>query len=429
MAFEPKKRWDSLSAKHKQYVVWGVGVGMFMLLGTFIFGSPTPRATAPGAVKTRMANELMPAGAARDLGVTGLATGLAEQARDQKQLAQSVDKLREQQEAQKRQRDNSPERESAQRTQEELADLRRQIEAMQQGGGGAPSAPAAPAATAGQGDLAPMAGASPAPVSHASGVASGGIREIGITPQAATAPDTSTSASNRPSVPSVPGTAAASGDGHRTAQGEANVPTQYLPSGSMMQVVSITGMDAPTGRQAMKDPLPMLFRVKASAVLPNRYRADVRECFVVASGHGDLASERAYLRSTSISCIRRDKRVIDVPVEMVAIGPDGKAGIRGRLVSKQGQVIAKAGAAGVMQSIAQAFSGSNYRLNFGTSSQNQDYGAALEQGVGGGVGSAFDRIAKYYLDMADQMFPVIEVDAGQKVTFMLVKGAQMGVVK
>ncbi|KZC39870.1 hypothetical protein RHOFW510R12_01090 [Rhodanobacter sp. FW510-R12] len=428
MELNPRKRWEALSATHKQYVVWGVGVAMLMLLGTFIFGSPSPRASAPGAVKTRMANELMPAGAARDLGVTGLATGLAEQARDQKQLAQSVDKLREQQEAQRHHRENSAERESAQRTQEELAELRRQIQAMQQGGvpAATPAASAAPVAPS-TGDLAPMAGSSPAQPLRPTGAASGGIREIGVSVPADAASDAPSGMSTRPAVPSVPGTAASRGDDKPASAPDTSVPTMYLPSGSMMQVVSITGMDAPTGRQAMKDPLPMLFRVKASAVLPNRYRADVRECFVVASGHGDLASERAYLRSTNISCIRRDKRVIDVPVEMVAIGPDGKAGIRGRLVSKQGQIIAKAAAAGVMQSIAQAFSGSNYRLNFGA--EQQDYGQALQQGVGGGVGSAFDRIAKYYLDMADQMFPVVEVDAGQKVTFMLVKGAQMGVVK
>ncbi|UJJ60577.1 TraB/VirB10 family protein [Rhodanobacter denitrificans] len=425
--FNPKKQWDALSATRKQYVVWGIGIVMLMVLGTFIFGSPAPKHAAPGAVRLRMANELLPAGAARDLGVSSLATGLAEQARDQKQLFQSVDKLRQQQEAQKRQGQTSAERDSAQRTQEELAALRKQIETLQQGGvaAGATAGPQPPTPAA-QGDLAPMAGTAPVSSFRPSGASSGAIREIGIAPAPAAASAGQPAVAGRPEVPPVPGTASRE-DATKTPQADNKVPTQYLPSGSMMQVVSITGMDAPTGRQAMKDPLPMLFRVKASAVLPNRYRADVRECFVVASGHGDLASERAYLRSTSISCIRTDKRVIDVPVEMVAIGPDGKAGIRGRLVSKQGQIIAKAAAAGVMQSIAQAFSGSSYRLNFGA--QNQDYGTALEQGVGGGVGSAFDRIAKYYLDMADQMFPVVEVDAGQKVTFMLVKGAQMGLVK
>ncbi|KZC30039.1 MULTISPECIES: TrbI/VirB10 family protein [unclassified Rhodanobacter] len=422
-----KQRWAGLSSTHKQYVVWGVGILMLMALGTFIFGSPSTKSHAPSAVKSRMANELMPAGAARDLGVSSLATGLQEQARDQKQLFQSVDRLRQQQEAQKRQGQTGAERDSAQRTQDELEDLRKQIQALQQGSAsGVSQAPVVPSAP-NQGDLAPMAGSAQASSFRSSGASSGAIREIGVAQQTASVSADALDASARPAVPSVPGSAPTRSGVKNDRLPDDKVPTQYLPSGSMMQVVSITGMDAPTGRQAMKDPLPMLFRVKASAVLPNRYRADVRECFVVASGHGDLASERAYLRSTTISCVRADKKVIDVPVEMVAIGPDGKAGIRGRLVSKQGQVIAKAAAAGVMQSIGQAFSGSNYRMNFGA--DNVDYGTALQQGAGGGVGSAFDRIAKYYLDMADQMFPVVEVDAGQKVTFMLVKGAQMGVVK
>ena len=61
-----------------------------------------------------------------------------------------------------------------------------------------------------------------------------------------------------------------------------------------------------SGRQARRDPYPALIRIKHDAILPNRFRADVRECFLVAAGYGDLASERAYLRTEAITCIRED---------------------------------------------------------------------------------------------------------------------------
>ena len=61
----------------------------------------------------------------------------------------------------------------------------------------------------------------------------------------------------------------------------------------------------------------------------------MRECFLVAAGYGDLASERAYLRTEAITCIREDGGAIEVPLDAYAVGEEGKVGVRGRLVSKQ----------------------------------------------------------------------------------------------
>ncbi len=131
-----------------------------------------------------------------------------------------------------------------------------------------------------------------------------------------------------------------------------------LTAGSILSGQLITGLDVPTGQGARREPYPVLIRIKASAILPNRYRTNVRECFVLASGYGDLSSERAYLRSETLSCIfkHQDKeQVIERPLEGYIAGEDGKAGLRGRLVSKQGQVMAKAAMAGFLSGVSEAF--------------------------------------------------------------------------
>lgn len=128
-----------------------------------------------------------------------------------------------------------------------------------------------------------------------------------------------------------------------------------LPSGSILSGVLVTGMDAPTGKQAQKDPFPSLIRIKAEAILPNRFRADFRECFLIAAGWGDLSSERAYMRAERLSCVRNDGSVLESALDAYASGEDGKAGIRGRLVSKQGQILARSLMAGFMQGVAGAF--------------------------------------------------------------------------
>lgn len=207
-----------------------------------------------------------------------------------------------------------------------------------------------------------------------------------------------------------------------------------LPSGSILSGVLVTGMDAPTGKQAQKDPFPSLIRIKAEAILPNRFRADFRECFLIAAGWGDLSSERAYMRAERLSCVRNDGSVLESSLDAYASGEDGKAGIRGRLVSKQGQILARSLMAGFMQGVAGAFDVRQVpSINITRAGEADDevqspvYEQAFDQnaiqaaGVSG-VGSALERIADFYLEMAENIFPVIEIDAMREVDFIVKKG-------
>lgn len=204
----------------------------------------------------------------------------------------------------------------------------------------------------------------------------------------------------------------------------------YLPAGSILTGTLITGMDAPTGKGARQEPFPALLRIKHEAILPNRFRADVRECFVIVGGYGDLSSERAYLRGESISCIRNDGKVVESSMESFTVGEDGKAGLRGRLVSKQGQMLAKAMMAGVMEGFAGAFGSSPVPTLSLEPTEKQLYqqafsSEALQSGTVSGVGKALDRLAQFYIEQADGMFPVIEVDAGREVEIVMIRGGNL----
>ncbi len=207
-----------------------------------------------------------------------------------------------------------------------------------------------------------------------------------------------------------------------------------LPAGSILSGVSVTGMDAPTGKQAQRDPFPSLIRVKNEAILPNRFRADFRECFLIAGGWGDLSSERAYLRAERLSCVRNDGSVLESSLDAYATGEDGKAGIRGRLVSKQGQILARSLMAGFMQGVASAFNvqqvptinvtraGDNNNDTVRPVYQQAMDSNALQSAGFSGAGTALERIADFYLEMAENIFPVIEIDAMRDVDFIVTKG-------
>ena len=202
---------------------------------------------------------------------------------------------------------------------------------------------------------------------------------------------------------------------------------RYLPSGAFTRAVLLGGLDAPTGGQAQHNPQPVLLRLADNAILPNQFRARVKECFIVGAGYGDVSSERAYIRTESLSCVTRDGTAIDVPVKGYVAGEDGKAGMRGRLVSKQGQILANALLAGVASGIGQAFQQSATTLSvspLGTTS-SVDPGKQLQAGLGTGVGKALDRLAQYYISLAEKVFPVIEIDAGRSVDVVLTQGVAL----
>jgi len=208
----------------------------------------------------------------------------------------------------------------------------------------------------------------------------------------------------------------------------ADTKTGYVPAGSFVRVALLGGLDAPTGGQAQTNPHPILMRTQDNAFLPNRYRFEIKECFILASSYGDISSERAFARLENLSCVRRDGKAVDMSVKGYVVGEDGKAGMRGRLISKQGQILANALLAGIGSGIGQAFQNSATTQSISplgsTSTVNQ--GQQFKSGISSGVGKALDRLSQYYIDLAEKLFPVIEIDAGRTVEVVFTKGFAFG---
>ena len=201
----------------------------------------------------------------------------------------------------------------------------------------------------------------------------------------------------------------------------------YLPSTAFMRAVLLSGLDAPTGGQAQNNPHPVLLRVLDHAQLPNSFRSDVKDCFILGSGYGDLSSERAYVRTESLACVRESGDALDTPLKGVLVGPDGKAGVRGRLVSKTGQVLANALVAGLISGLGSALTSSAITQSVSPlgATQTIDSSKALQAGIGQGLARGLDRLVQYYISLADKIYPVVEVDAGQIVDVVVTRGVNV----
>src|SRR5207249_6988131 len=79
--------------------------------------------------------------------------------------------------------------------------------------------------------------------------------------------------------------------------------------------------------------------------------------------------------------------------------------------------------AGVVSGIGQGISTQN--TNFSTSAlgtvATTSGSDAMKAGVGAGVGKALDRLAQYYIKLAENTFPIIEIDAGREIDVVLTK--------
>ena len=237
-------------------------------------------------------------------------------------------------------------------------------------------------------------------------------------------------AEGRPGAPAAAGGAApVSSPATTKAARVAHSTSSFLPIG-FVRATLLGGMDAPTGGQAQNNPLPVILRLDDLAVLPNHFRGNVKDCLLVGAGYGNLSSERAYVRLETLSCVRRDHRVLEIPAHGVVYGEDGKLGIRGRLVSKQGQMLANALLSGVISGIGQGIQYQNSTTTLtpvGGVVQTANPGDGYRMGLAGGVGRALDRLANYYITLAEKTFPVVEIDSARQVDVAFTKGSELDV--
>ncbi|QIR16445.1 TrbI/VirB10 family protein [Shewanella aestuarii] len=205
----------------------------------------------------------------------------------------------------------------------------------------------------------------------------------------------------------------------------------WLSAGSIITGTTINGIDAPTsGGQQQKMPMPVLVRIKHEAIMPNNYSLDIRECFIIGSAIGDLATERAFVRAETLSCITENDEAIEVALNAYAVGRDGKNGVGGRLVTKAGGLMGNAMAAGFLSGLSQAAAPTSINVlstNPGEESmfQKANMGALAESAALKGASTSFDMIAKYYLELVDASWPVVEVLGGREVDFIVQKGVKL----
>ncbi len=205
----------------------------------------------------------------------------------------------------------------------------------------------------------------------------------------------------------------------------------YIPAGSYASSVVISGVDASVGVSSQSEPRPVLFRVtgkaKSAATNGDIQEVDIAGCVVTGAASGDLSSEKVFVRLLKMACSREEGKVFETNIQGYVAGL-GKAGVRGDVVSREGDFVFKSFLAGIASGagngLAQRFA-NPIALPSGLATQQSSAQDIVGSGIGKGIESSSSRLSEYLIKRAEQYQPVISMAAGIDVELVFIDGVYL----
>lgn len=204
----------------------------------------------------------------------------------------------------------------------------------------------------------------------------------------------------------------------------------YLPPNSYASARVIVGVDASAGVSSQTDPLPVVLRITgpARSVMQNGkvLTTRIEGCIVNGAARGDLSSEKVYVKLARMTCDQPGGRVAVSEVKGF-ISFAGKSGVRGRVVSREGNLVSQALLAGIVGGFGRGFSANANGIfagQLGAGGQRPSLSATdiVAGGLGQGAGEAADTVSQYLIERAEQYQPVVEMPTGIAVEIVFLDG-------
>lgn len=202
----------------------------------------------------------------------------------------------------------------------------------------------------------------------------------------------------------------------------------WIPSGSFSEATMIEGADANASVTGQQNTSPVVITLLGEVSMPNGKTWNMDQCRVTGEMYGDISSERGEVRTKNISCILKNGKHIDMPFDG-HVSFQGKVGIRGKPVMRNGAIIANAGAAGLLSGFGEGIkSAATPTVGLGGSA-SVGAGDIFKQGIGGGASKAADTLSQYWIKRAEQYHPVIDIGAGNAVTVVFQQGFRLETIE
>jgi conjugal transfer pilus assembly protein TraB len=204
-----------------------------------------------------------------------------------------------------------------------------------------------------------------------------------------------------------------------------------IPSNSFIKARLANGVDISASQTSQQNPKPVLLTITGWGNLPNNHKLKtLKQCRMHATAWGDMSSERVYLSPDLLTCIAPNGDIIETSVQGYVSSEDGAAGIRGRMIMRDTELLTAAVLAGTLSGIGNGFAaaqGSTSSSPLG-STTTYDSKEIVKSGVGKGVGNGFDMLARYKIKQAENLQPIIQINGGREISVVFYRNAELGVV-
>ncbi|OGW23075.1 MAG: hypothetical protein A2X55_08865 [Nitrospirae bacterium GWB2_47_37] len=214
------------------------------------------------------------------------------------------------------------------------------------------------------------------------------------------------------------------------AVGKNDKDTIDLPIGLAVGL-TLNGMDAPTFQWGQQDPQPLLTSIEDKMITAMGEEIDLKGCMVLSSTHGAVSAEKAMPRLVKMNCRDKNGNLYAGAVKGWILGDDGKVGMTGRLVTRNGAVLSKIFWADIL-----SLGGSYLRASATTTStsllgvmETTKDSDLLKSAAGQTAEKTTGRLAQFYIKIAEQIYPVVEVKPGRTVTVLFEYGRLIKVTK
>ena len=202
-----------------------------------------------------------------------------------------------------------------------------------------------------------------------------------------------------------------------------------IPSGTSVKALLVSSVDSICGVYAAADPVPVKLRLIDDAHLPKDVRAKLKGAVLIASAYGNISSERVYMRLERLTQVNHKGEFVETVVTGYVSGEDGKYGVRGSVVDKSGKMMSNAAYSGFLSGLSRVLQSAVSRNGYSDNKQimNAEFGSSLlKEGTVGGTSNALDMLSDYYIRRAEQVQPVIQVNAGRIVDITFTHEASLG---
>lgn len=197
----------------------------------------------------------------------------------------------------------------------------------------------------------------------------------------------------------------------------------HVPAGSFGEATLLTGVFAPVTGEA----LPVLMKLDAALIGPQRSRVPIRGAFLVGKAQGDANSKRAVVQLDTLSVVRADGTPFDVKTNGWVVDDDGIQGLRGEYVWRADEIMALSsltgGLSGGAEALAQRESVSQVTPLGGT--QTAVTGDPLRFAGYKSLSSAFSRLGETVSQRLNEIVPAIHVPNARPITVAFISGVTL----